>query len=56
MTRVQVTANLGGTASNIVVGKVAVRPNHCIQLDNHLTASVIAWSYVDDASIKVCCL
>ena len=53
MIATRVTTHLGGTASNVVVGKVAVRSNHSIQLDDNLTASATAWSHDDDASIKV---
>lgn len=52
MTVTRVTTHLGGTASNVIVGKVAVRPSHSIQLDDNLTASAIAWSHEDDASIE----
>lgn len=54
MTRV--TTNLGATASNVVVGKVAVSSSHSIQLHDNLTVSAIAWPHDDDASIKDCSL
>ena len=48
------TINLGGTASDVVVGKVAVSSSRLFNLTtiSLLSASATAWSHVDDASNK----
>lgn len=48
------TTNLGGTASSVVVGKVAVSQDLLTQFRFVLRSFVLAWTDADDVSSEYC--